>query len=64
MEMKLETVLIAEGWFKEKGFKTTVDRVRNTLDIKLFTEDGSELWVQVSNEEIEYRADKVLTTEW
>ena len=62
MEMKLETVLIAESWFKAKGFKTTVDRVRNTLDIKLFPEDGSELWVQVSNEEIDYRADQMLNS--
>lgn len=58
--MKLETVLIAEGWFNKAGFKTTVDRVRNTLDIKVIAPNDAELWVQVSNEEIDYRADQVL----
>ena len=62
--MKLETVLIAEGWFKQAGFKTTVDRVRNTLDIKVIAPNKDEFWVQVSNEEIEYRADQVLTAKW
>ena len=62
--MKLETVLIAEGWFKAKGFKTTVNRDACTLDILVATKKGNGIWVQVSNEEIEFRAEQVLQADW
>ena len=62
--MKLETVLIAESWFKAIGVETTVDRDACTLDILVTTKKRNGVWVQVSNEEIEFRAEQVLQSDW
>ena len=62
--MKLETVLIAESCFKAIGIETTVNRDECTLDILVTTKKRNGIWVQVSNEEIEFRAEQVLQADW
>ena len=62
--MKLETVLIAESWFKAKGLKTTVNRDACTLDICVTTKESNDIWVQMSDDEVEYRASTVLEGDW
>lgn len=62
--IKFDNLLVAEGWFKSKGFKTTVNHDAKTLDILVRTKSRDDIWVQVSNEEIEYRAEQALSADW